>query len=41
MGIPQKNREIITAEEYLSIERQAEERNEFYQGECMAMVGVI
>jgi Uma2 family endonuclease len=39
MGIPQKNKEIITADEYLSIERQAEERNEFYQGECMAMAG--
>jgi Uma2 family endonuclease len=39
MAIPQKNMGIITADEYLSIERQAEERNEFYQGECMAMAG--
>jgi hypothetical protein len=39
MGIPQKNMEIITADEYLSSERQTEERNEFYQGECMAMAG--
>jgi Uma2 family endonuclease len=39
MGIPQKIMDIITADEYLSLERQAEERNEFYQGECMAMAG--
>jgi len=39
MGIPQKFMEIITAGEYLSLERQAEEKNEFYQGECMAMAG--
>ena len=39
MGIPQKTIETITADEYLSLERQAEERNEFYQGECMAMAG--
>jgi Uma2 family endonuclease len=39
MGIPQKTIETITAGEYLSLERQAEEKNEFYQGECMAMAG--
>jgi len=39
MGIPQKIMETITAGEYLSLERQAEEKNEFYQGECMAMAG--
>ena len=37
MGIPQKTIETITADEYLSLERQAVERKEFYQGECMAM----
>jgi Uma2 family endonuclease len=39
MGIPQKIMDIITTGEYLSLERQAEEKNEFYQGECMAMAG--
>ena len=39
VGIPKKTIETITADEYLSLERQAEERNEFYQGECMAMAG--
>ncbi len=31
--------EIISADEYLSIERQTEERNEFCQGESMSMAG--
>ena len=29
----------ITVEEYLRMERQAEEKSEFYQGECFAMAG--
>ena len=29
----------LTAEEYLAMERQAEEKSEFYQGECFAMAG--
>jgi Uma2 family endonuclease len=39
MGILQKQLDVITADEYLSIERQAEERNEFYRGETTAMAG--
>ena len=33
-------KKVMTAEEYLARERQAEEKSEFYQGECFAMAGV-
>ena len=32
-------KKVMTAEEYLARERQAEEKSEFYQGECFAMAG--
>lgn len=38
IGVAQKEL-LMTDEEYLSIERQATEKSEFYQGECFAMAG--
>jgi Uma2 family endonuclease len=39
MGVPQTKPEMMTEEDYLSYERQAKQRNEFYNGECFAMAG--
>jgi len=38
MGVAQQKL-LLTDEEYLSLERQAAEKSEFYQGECFAMAG--
>lgn len=38
MGVAQKKL-LMTDDEYLSLERQATEKSEFYQGECFAMAG--
>jgi len=39
MGIPLQKPSLLTSEEYLSIERTAESKSEYYQGEIFAMAG--
>lgn len=39
MQAAQQHQPFISKEEYLSAERQHEEKNEWYQGECFAMAG--
>lgn len=39
MAVPQRKQEWMSEDDYLMYERQASERHEFEQGECVAMAG--